>query len=208
MRFRPLASLSVAAAAVLLLAGCSGSTPDTSDSASAGGLCAAAAPSGAASDAVTVDGDPGTPATATFSTPLDVTELERTVVTEGTGDAIEEGQLVSYAITAYDASSGEELGQLGYNEGEVLPQAVAVDSPLAAFLGCANIGTRVVATLPASENNQTAAIYVLDLTGVASSVADGEAVDPVEGFPTVELAEDGEPTVTLPGTEAPTEVQL
>ena len=56
MRFRPLASLSVAAAAVLLIAGCSASAPDSEQSASAAGdLCGAAAASGAASDSVTTD---------------------------------------------------------------------------------------------------------------------------------------------------------
>jgi FKBP-type peptidyl-prolyl cis-trans isomerase len=38
--------------------------------------------------------------------------------------------------------------------------------------------------------------------------ATGEAQEPQAGFPTVELDQDGRPTVTLPGTEAPTELQV
>jgi peptidylprolyl isomerase len=208
VRIRPIASLSVAAAAVLLLAGCSAPDPEATATTAGDELCAAAATSGAASDAVTVEGDFGVPATATFDTPLDVTAVERTVLTEGSGDAVESGDLISYGLTAFDAATGEQLGQLGYNEGEILPQAIAPDSPLGAFFGCTPVGTRVVATLPASENSPTAAVYVLDLTGVVPAVADGEDVDPVDGFPTVELADDGEPTITLPDTDAPGEVQL
>jgi hypothetical protein len=38
--------------------------------------------------------------------------------------------------------------------------------------------------------------------------ATGEPQEPQAGFPTVELDSDGRPTVTLPGTEAPTELQV
>jgi peptidylprolyl isomerase len=36
--------------------------------------------------------------------------------------------------------------------------------------------------------------------------AEGEAVEPADGLPTVELAEDGAPTITVPDTEPPTEL--
>jgi peptidylprolyl isomerase len=36
--------------------------------------------------------------------------------------------------------------------------------------------------------------------------AEGEAVEPPEGLPTVELAEDGAPTITVPGGEPPAEL--
>jgi FKBP-type peptidyl-prolyl cis-trans isomerase len=38
--------------------------------------------------------------------------------------------------------------------------------------------------------------------------ASGEAQEPQAGFPTVELDSDGRPTVTLPGTEAPADLQV
>lgn len=214
MRIRPLASLSLVAAAAFVLAGCSAGgspSPETSSSESAAAatdLCAAAAPSGAASESVTVSGDAGAAPTLSFTSPLEVTEAERTVVTEGTGDAIASGDLISYAFTAYNADTGEQLGTLGYAEGEVAPAQITPESALGAFFGCATTGSRIVVTLPASDTNP-AAVYALDLLSVVPSAAWGEPQAPVEGLPTVELDADGAPTITIPeGVEAPTDVQL
>lgn len=212
MRFRSLATLSLAAVAALALAGCTGTaTPDaspTSSTTAAADLCAAAAPSGAASEAVTVEGNEGASPTVTFESPLEVTEVERTVATEGDGEEIADGELISYALSAYDAATGEQVGTLGYAEGELLPQPITADSVLGSFFGCATIGSRVVTTLPASEQNPSSAIYVLDLLGVTPLAAWGEEQEPVEGLPTVELGDDGAPTITLPETEAPADLQL
>lgn len=209
MRIRPLATLSLAAAAVLVLAGCSGgSAPEASPTGTPGDLCAAAAPSGAASDAMEVSGEEGSPATVTLDSPLEISEIERTVVTEGDGDPIAAGDYVSYGLTAFAPDSGEQLGTLGYTDGELLPQQISPDSLLGQFFGCAPVGTRVAAVLPADDTSSTAIAYVVDLTGVMPLKATGADQAPVEGLPTVELDEDGAPTITLPDTEAPTEVQL
>jgi hypothetical protein len=212
VRARMSATLSLAAIAALALAGCSGtSTPDdaSTPSASAGAdLCAAAAPSGAASDGVTVEGDEGTAPTVTFTSPLEISEVERTVVSEGDGDAVQDGDLISYALSAYDASTGEQLGTLGYAEGELLPQPLTADSVLGSFFGCATVGSRVVTTLPATDSNPSAAVYVLDLLDVTPLQAWGEDQEPAEGLPTVELGDDGAPTITIPEGDAPTDLQL
>lgn len=211
VRTRPLYALSVAATAALLLTACStgDAAPDPTSTGAAGGdLCAAAAPSGAASDAVTVEGAEGSAPTATFESPLEVEEVQRTVVTEGEGDPIEAGDYIAYALTALDATTGEELGNLGYAEGEVLPSAITAESVLGSFFGCATVGSRIVTTLPASEQNPSPAVYVLDLLGVTPLAASGEEQPAPAGLPAVELDEDGAPTITLPETDAPTDVQL
>ena len=62
MRIRPLAALSVAALSAVLLAGCSGAAPEASPSPTGTGsadLCGAMAPSGEASESITVDGEAG-----------------------------------------------------------------------------------------------------------------------------------------------------
>jgi len=215
VRARSIAALSVVAAAALLLTACTGggeeAAPTSSSTAPTGDdLCAAAAPAGAASDSVTVQGDAGVaPTSVTFATPLDVTDVERTVVSEGDGDEIAEGELVSYGLNAYDATSGDLLGSLGYGEGELLPQPVTAASPLGQFLGCATVGSRVVTTLPANAQNGTpAAVYVLDLLSTTPTAAWGAEQAPVEGLPTVELDADGAPTITVPQTDPPADLQL
>ena len=211
VRLRPLATLSIAAAAVVLLAGCSGAggdaaTPSASASAAAD-LCSAAAPSGSASDAVTVDGTVGADSTADFAFPLEIPELQRTVVTEGSGDPVESGQLISYALTAFNADTGEKLGSVGYAEGEILPAQITADNPLGQVIGCATPGSRVVATFPPSDPNP-GEVYVFDFLDVVPDAAWGEPQAPVDGLPTVELDDAGAPTITVPDAEAPTEVQL
>ena len=153
MRIRPLAALSTVALATVQLAGCAGGgggeTPAPTDAAS--DLCAAAAPSGDASDSVTVEGELGAESTATFDIPLEVTELERTVVDEGSGDPVEAGEFVQYALTAFSAETGEKLGSVGYAESELLPQQISGDNPLGQVIGCASPGSRFAATFPPAD---------------------------------------------------------
>ncbi|HWI31446.1 MAG TPA: FKBP-type peptidyl-prolyl cis-trans isomerase [Microbacterium sp.] len=210
MRIRPLAALSTVALATILLAGCSGGSggesPAPSDSA-AGDLCAAAAPSGAASEAVTVDGEVGTASTAVFDFPLEITELQSTEVAKGEGDPVEAGDFVQYALTAFNAETGEQVGSLGYTAGEILPMQISADSPLGQIFGCAAPGSRFAAAFPGTDE-APGQVYVVDFQSIVPTAAWGEEQEPVEGMPTVELAKDGDPTITLPDGDAPTEVQL
>ncbi len=210
VRIRPLAVLSAAAVAAVLLAGCSGSAgPSASPSATAGAvdLCSAAAPSGAASDAVTVEGEVGQESTATFTAPLDITELQTTVIAEGSGKPVAAGDFISYALTAFSADTGEKLGTIGYGDSPVLPAQISADNPLGQVLGCATPGTRVVATFPPSDPN-AGEVYVFDLLSVVPTAAWGTEQTPTAGLPTVTLADDGAPTIELPGGDAPTDLQL
>lgn len=211
MRFRPLVTLSIATAAVLLLAGCA-STGDVKDASpsttgAAGDLCAAAAPSGAASESIKVKGDVGKESVVTFSAPLEVEDLQRTVIEEGSGDPVSSGDLITYALSAFSAETGEKLGAVGYAPGEILPTQISPDSPLGAVIGCASPGTRVVATFPASEQ-AAGEVYIFDFLEIVPNSASGTDEAPVDGMPTVVLGDDGAPTITIPDGAAPTEVEL
>lgn len=211
MRLRRLARVSLVASAALLLAGCAAGAPNasgtSSPSASSGDLCSAAAAPGDASNAVTVTGTPGTEGTATFTAPLNVPQLERTVISEGSGDPVRSGQLVSYALTAFNAQTGEKMGSIGYNEGETLPVAISADNPLGQVIGCAKPGSRMVATFPASENGP-GEVYVFDFLKTVPNAAWGTPQAPVDGMPTVTLDDSGKPTVQIPSGDAPTEVKI
>lgn len=210
MRIRPIAALSAVALSAVLLAGCAASTPDAETSPSAPplvDLCATAAPSGAASDSVTVEGEVGQESSATFEFPLEIAELQTTVIEEGSGDPVESGQLVAFALTAFSAETGEKIGSIGYGENPVLPAQISPDNPIGQVLGCATPGTRVVATFPPSDPN-AGEVYVFDFLEIVPNAAWGEPQEPVDGMPTVTLADDGTPTIELPGGEAPTEIEL
>lgn len=207
---RPIVALSAAAVATLLLAGCGSSdsaAPEPTASA-ATDLCDAAAAPGAASDSVTVDGEVGSPSTATFDEPLEADDLQVTVLDEGDGPAVTAGEFVSYAMTAYNAETGDELATIGYEPGEFLPSQLSADTLLGQVFGCGNVGKRVVAVFPASDTAQ-AEVYVLDLLGTVPTAAWGEPQDAPAGLPEVALADDGAPTITIPeGEDPPTETEV
>ncbi|MGV9195058.1 FKBP-type peptidyl-prolyl cis-trans isomerase [Microbacterium sp. MC2] len=207
MRLRPIAAVSTIAVSMLLLAGCGATAEPDPTPAAADDLCAAIAEPGEASEAVSVEGDPGQPATATFTAPLEFTEPQVSVIAEGEGEPIEAGEFVSFAFTVYNATTGEEITSAGYQDGEVLPSQVSADSALGQMIGCAAPGQRVVATVPATESYD-AEVYVLDVLGTVPGVASGEPQEAPEGMPEVSLAEDGTPSVTVGDTATPDTTQI
>lgn len=206
VRTRSVVALSVLTLSTLALAGCTGTDgekPDASDSA----LCTAAAPSGKGSESIKVEGSAGEPSTATFSMPLEITTLERTVLVEGDGEAISEDSLVSYALSAFNAETGEELGTLGYGDGYLLPSQIAPESPLGQVVGCATVGSRIVATFPSSVD-APGEVYIVDVLDTVPTSAWGEEQEPVAGMPTVTLGEDGTPEVVVPDAAAPESIEI
>lgn len=209
MRNRPLIALSTIAVATMLLAGCSGTEGATGDDAEtpAADLCSAAVDSGDASDAVTVDGEFGVASTANFELGATVDEAQRTVLSEGDGDKIADGDYVSYALSAFDGETGERLGDAGYAEGELLPAALTADAPLGQLIGCASVGSRLSVVFPTTEES-AAQYYVLDVLEVVPTAAWGEEQAPVAGAPIVTLDDDDAPTIEIPDAAAPTDVQI
>lgn len=203
VRFRPVAVITVAAAA-LVLTGCAGS-PEPAPTGTAASLCDAVAPAGAASDAVEVRGEVGTQPEATFAAPLTVDDVQSTVVVTGSGERVDSGEFVTYAVTAFDAQNGAMVDSAGYGPGEILPSQISPDSVLGRVLGCATVGTRVAAALPAT-GSSAAAVYVIDLLGITPTAAWGEPQTPREGAPGVELQDDGAPVIDVPAEDPPTEV--
>jgi hypothetical protein len=192
VRIRPLAALSAAALTAILLAGCSGApegsgTP-TPDASSATDLCSVAAPEGDVASSVTVSGEVGESATAEFETPLEIESAERAIVVEGDGTEIQDGDYVSYALAVFDATSGESLQSGGFGGAALPAMAITIGSGADQFFGCSAEGSRIVMTVPADEWCA--------------------ATEPGADFPTVEFSAEGVPTITIPASEPPAEVQL
>jgi len=209
VRTRSFFALSTIAAAALVLAGCSGTAGDTGDEAdsAATDLCSATVDSGAASESVTVDGEFGAASEATFELGQTVGEAQRTVLSEGDGEKIADGDYVSYALSAFDGDSGERLGDAGYEPGELLPAQLTAEAPMGQLIGCATAGSRLSVVFPTTDD-AAAQYYILDVLDVVPSAAWGQEQDPVDGMPAVTLADDGEPSVEIPDGDAPTELQI
>ena len=224
----------LAAAALLLTAGCS-STPTTTSTPSASGAAAATpAPSasasaltcaepGSASGAVKVSGAAGKEPTVSFPKGTEATSTERTVITAGSGGAIQQGSSASIAYAMYDGKTGKKLDTRGY--GSTDPIVLTVDPAqylpgLVQALNCAKEGERLAAVIPASQAFGTTGseqlgvgagdslVFVADVVALTPTKADGASKALPSGFPSVTLAADGQPTVKVPATDPPKTLKI
>lgn len=214
-----LISSGLSAALLLSLAACApgGSAP-------ADGDCA---PSGAASDAVSVDGAFGEVPTIEFDGPLTSEATQRTILEQGEGDAAANGDTVVIEYTVLNGETGAELATTGFTgeNAERFPIDTASEQLVgfSLLLDCATPGTRLTGVIPPAEGFGDAGVPELSLTGTEALVfvidvvsivapplerAEGEPQEAPEGFPTVELAENGAPTITLPAGEPFSEFDL
>jgi len=196
------------------------STADRADEA-----CEPAA-SGASSEAITVAGDFEAQPEISFEGPLEPEETERTVVIEGDGAAVAEGDTVNVSYTILNGGTAEQI-ETTYEAGQTVQVLVDSESELLSGLSkslvCATEGSRVVGVIPPADafgaegqpqfglEAEQSLVFVADVVSIAPQPlerAEGSAEEAPEGFPAVELAENGQPTVTIPDEEPPTEFQL
>lgn len=215
--------LTLTALAALALTGCAAS-PDASSTSSASPAAIECTASGSTSDSVTVAGDAGVEPTVTFPSPLAAKTTERTVVTAGTGDAVDAGDTVTIAYTAYNATTGAKLTAGGFGKDAGLPVNVSAgQNAIAGILkgvACSNVGDRVAVVIPPDDGFGTTGnsdlgvaatdqlLFVIDVKEKLPTRATGQDQEPTEGFPAVTLAEDGAPTVTMPQADPPAELAV
>jgi peptidylprolyl isomerase len=161
----------------------------------------------------------------TIPSPLKTTDVERTVVIKGKGAEVKGGSSVDIALAAYNGTTGKELTPAS-GFGDQPAQTVQVNDKafvpgLVRAIECERLGTRVVLTAPATEAfgsvdisklNLTAkdsVVFVADVISLTPTRADGKSVTPPAGFPTVKLdAKTGEPSITIPKSDPPTETKV
>ncbi|WP_167140380.1 FKBP-type peptidyl-prolyl cis-trans isomerase [Diaminobutyricimonas sp. TR449] len=173
---------------------------------------------GSASEAVTVSGDFGAKPEVTFEAPLSVEETERTVVTEGDGDVLEEGDTANIMFSMINGETGEPVDTSTFDL--QTSQTVALDGSflpgIDKTLLCSPVGSRVVGVLPPADLWGDTGAQQLGVTGEQSLVfvVDIVPAEPLptpsawtENVPEVDFSGDV-PAVTLPATDPPTELQL
>lgn len=223
-RTLPLLSAAAMLAALTACAGQAAPTP-AQTSAGAGGaavdVCSAEA--GSASDAVTVAGDLGAAPQVTFNAGITAETTERTTVIAGNGEQLVAGGSAEVAYSIYNGGTGALIESYGYADGE--PVTFAADATkllpgLAKAIGCASAGSRVAAVIPAVDawgeaGNQQAGfgageslVAVIDIESIVPTRAWGADQQIPEGFPQVTLADDGTPSVAIPGGDAPADLQV
>ncbi|MCU1546315.1 MAG: peptidylprolyl isomerase [Homoserinimonas sp.] len=210
---RVLAFLSVA----LVLAGCQ-SAPEEET----GAACEPTS-AGSASQKVQVTGVVPELPTVTFPKGLSTNKTERSVIVEGGGRVAEKGSLVTFGYIAYNATSGETIDSVGYNENahtQASIDATSLMPGLVKALECSSEGSRIAAVIPPEDAFQDAGqadfgvsaddelVFIIDVIDVAGDRAEGAKQRPQAGMPTVNLNKDGEPTIDVPRTNPPTNLRV
>lgn len=216
--------VAAAAASALILTGCASAEPAAPKaSEEPAALTCEDTPGGSTVDSVKVAGDFGVAPTIDVPAPVSVEATERTVAIEGTGEEIQPGDVVNFDVTILNGTSGDVVSQTAYSGGGYTSIEVNDTKFIAGLvrtLECVNEGSRIVSVVApedgfGSEGSPDGAVaagdslvIVADAVGIVPSVATGTPVAPVDGMPVVELDDEGVPTVTIPETDPPAELQL
>ncbi|UCR89668.1 FKBP-type peptidyl-prolyl cis-trans isomerase [Mycetocola spongiae] len=148
-----------------------------------------------------------------FPTPVIVDGLERHVLVEGDGPVIDANQVVSMSFTVLDGSTGQVVP--GYEWAEPAVRLVSeLPEPLQPMVACATGGSQVAGVLGNALQGETpgeihSAVFVAQIDRVLPNRATGKPRAVREsGFPSVVSAADGTPGITIPRSEAPTELKV
>lgn len=166
-------------------------------------------------------GGEGEAPTLTFEQPFSVSTTVRRVLEAGSGEAAADGSTVVFDFVFVNGRDGSEVSS-SYG---IEPPTVTVDANLLAGVRIALMGAQageqaLAAIAPSDgfagqgDDEETGVreddtlLLFIDVLEVRTPLqrAEGEPVAPVEGLPTVELADDGQPTITVPTGEPPAEL--
>jgi peptidylprolyl isomerase len=222
VKHRTTAGLAAVALASIALTGCASAdnTAGGGTAASAGNVCEvtpAAEPSPAPSpseadveavDAIEVSGPVGKEPEVTFEAPLEVSGPTSRVVSEGTGEELTEGAQVTIDYVVIAGKNGKTSGSTWETD---KPETFTLGDPQYDLLNDRLIGQKVGTRLVMASTamDQTIQVTMVEVAEVKEipTRAEGTAVEPEAGLPTVELADDGQPTVTIPENyEEPTDL--
>lgn len=169
---------------------------------------------------VEVAGAVGEKPTVTFTKPFSTKKTIHRDITAGTGGKLGKGDKVTFNYLALDARTGKEIeSSFDKKPGTiVLDKKQAVTGIVKSLVGT-TVGSRVLIALAPKEGltaglrvpgvkKSDTLLFVADVTALRAPLerATGTSVTPPEGLPTVKLARDGSPEITVPGSAAPNQL--
>ncbi|WP_157156216.1 MULTISPECIES: FKBP-type peptidyl-prolyl cis-trans isomerase [unclassified Diaminobutyricimonas] len=184
--------------------------------------CGAPYPSGTASELVSASGSVGNAPRVTFPTPLFTSSTEVSVLEDGEGQPLREGQVADLQLTLLHGETGTEITSSSYDESQPIRRTVGDPEDLfGSALECAKVGSRVVAATTVAEvygadtldprlglANEDTLIAVMDVQDAYLGRANGADQLGKPGFPAVVTAPDGTPGVTIPNSDAPDDLKI
>lgn len=194
---RTLPALIVTAALLATLSACSTGTAS---------VAADCVQSGSSSSTVTATSDEDAAPEVSFPTPLVPSDVEKTVLREGTGEPLKAGQPTLIQATILQGSDAASVQTTDYTGlGSLFTVGEDTIPGLGEALACSTEGSRIAVTTPAADG-APALVFVVDVIEAYPAKADGRGQVPQNGSPAVVTTPDGTPGITVPNTEAPTEL--
>ncbi|TFC88842.1 hypothetical protein E3T28_08695 [Cryobacterium sinapicolor] len=201
---------------VAVLTGCS--TPvDAAD-------CEASVSEGAASKLVSASGEFGSAPTVDFPTPLKTDTTQVSEVIAGTGIGLVPEQLVKLDLSLYNGTTGALISEGEYdgaNQASIVLDDEQTLPGLASGLECAQVGSRLALIVSPDDGLGPAGgdansgigaddslVFVIDVVRANLLRADGANQPVASGLPSVVLATDGTPGLTIPSSEPPTDLKI
>lgn len=193
-------AFALAVAGSLALAGCVSAPPEES---------VTATPTGDV-ELITVGADETGAPTLEFDTDVDWTRVQTDVVWEGDGDALVDGQPLLLDLYGESLLDGAIVvdSYTGLARSFLLAPELLGDD-LYELLLEQRVGARLLHVSPASSGGVDDEPPIALIIDVLPTRATGLAADMPEGWPTVFLADDGEPSVSIPeSVERPAQTQV
>jgi peptidylprolyl isomerase len=171
-------------------------------------------------DGITVTGDPGAEPKVELDGKISVDDTDCAVLTEGTGDPAVEGDVLDFDYLMVNGRTGDTYAS-SYTQG-VKASIPLDDQPIRGLrqaLTGAQAGSRIVVVMSPEDGYKLkggdpaagleaddSLVLVVDIATVRKVLqrADGTAVTPPAGLPSVQLGDDGRPTITVPAGAPPT----
>ena len=173
-------------------------------------------------DSVEVSGTAEDKPKVTFASPITADAIQSRVVSGGSGEVFTGRNLIEFDLAVYNGATGELLQMTefdGSNSASGFYGPDAVPNFCSALAG-AKEGSRVVSIFPAidAHNGQgipelgigpnDSFVFVFQLNRVYLAKAEGSAVAAEAGMPSVVTTPEGIPGVTIPKTDAPSELKV
>ena len=157
-----------------------------------------------------------------FASPITADSIQSRIVFQGDGNVFTGKNLIEYEFAGYNGGTGELLQETEFDGKEPSPGFFGPDSVpnFCSALAGAKEGSRVVAIFPPKDAHDgkgveslgigpnDSFVFVFDLTRVYLGQAEGTAVAPEAGLPTVVTTPEGIPGITIPKTAAPEDLRI
>lgn len=180
------------------------------------GSCDPVAKSGDASSLVSATGKPGTLPTVTFPTPLISKGTQVTAIDEGDGATLYPGVIADFHLTIVNAKTAKVIPIDGIEADSILRRTSGDSTDkFGTLLECAAVGDRLAVTISAEDigfsggdiKPKDTVVLIVDVVRSFLGRADGVPQLAENGMPAIALAPSGQPGVTIPNSEAPTETR-